>query len=102
MRLNQYEKDAIINTVTCFDPDAKIYLYGSRSDDSKYGGDIDIAVISDTIDNGIKSKIRLKLYDIIGEQKIDIVSGGISDSPFIEKAVRTGVLLNGRSKQKDT
>lgn len=95
MRLSEHEKNTIIDTIADFDPEADVYLYGSRSDDTKRGGDIDIAIISTKIDSSVKSKIRLKLYDILGEQKIDIISGEIAESIFLEKAVKTGVLLNG-------
>ena len=95
MRLSESEKNSIIETIADFDPEAEVYLYGSRSDDTKRGGDIDIAIISTKIDSSVKSKIRLKLYDILGEQKIDIISGEIAESIFLEKAVKTGVLLNG-------
>ncbi len=98
MRLSNLEKKSIIDTILYHDPEAEIYLYGSRCDDKKRGGDIDIAIVSDEITKSEKSKIRLTLYNLIGEQKIDIVSGKITESVFLEKAVRTGVLLNGRSK----
>ena len=77
MRLSESEKNTIIDTIADFDPEADVYLYGSRSDDTKRGGDIDIAIISTKIDSSVKSKIRLKLYDILGEQKIDIICGKI-------------------------
>jgi hypothetical protein len=35
------------------------------------------------------------VYNLIGEQKIDIISGKTDISPFLKKAVETGVLLNG-------
>lgn len=97
MRLSEYEKQSIIDTIVNIDPEAEIYLYGSRCNDNKGGGDIDIAIVSDKIKKSEKSKIRLTLYDLIGEQKIDIISGKAVMSPFLKKAVKTGVLLNGRS-----
>lgn len=97
MRLSEYEKQSIIDTIVNIDPEAEIYLYGSRCNDNKSGGDIDIAIVSDKINKSEKSKIRLALYDLIGEQKIDIISGKAVMSPFLKKAVKTGVLLNGRS-----
>ncbi len=97
MRLSNFEKKSIIDTILFYDPEAELYLYGSRCNDYKRGGDIDIAIISDKINNLEKRKIRLTLYDLIGEQKIDIVSGKTIMSPFLKKAVETGVLLNGRS-----
>ncbi len=42
MRLSNFEKQSIIDTIAIIDSDADIYLYGSRCDDNKGGGDIDI------------------------------------------------------------
>jgi len=97
MRLTETEKKSIIDTIAIIDPEAEIYLYGSRCNDNKGGGDIDIAIVSDKISKTDKSKIRLALYDLIGEQKIDIISGKTNMSPFLQKAVLTGVLLNEKS-----
>ncbi|PHQ90988.1 MAG: DNA polymerase subunit beta [Sulfurimonas sp.] len=58
--------------------DGKIYLFGSRVDDTKRGGDIDLFIklsypldIKERLHK--KSQFRIKLEDKIGEQKIDIV-----------------------------
>ena len=98
MRLTEKEKSAIVRTISSFDSNALIYLFGSRCDDKKRGGDIDIAVLSSIIDRKTISNIRLKLYELIGEQKIDIVSGAYPDSTFFKMAVETGILLHGKSK----
>jgi predicted nucleotidyltransferase len=58
MRINQKEKTAIVNAVKKIDDSAKIWLFGSRADDSQKGGDIDIAVLSDIISR--KNKLRRK------------------------------------------
>lgn len=50
MRLQIEEKQAITDAVKKFDGKASTYLFGSRVDDTKRGGDIDILVISDMID----------------------------------------------------
>ena len=97
MRLSEFEIKSIIATIGEIDPEAEIYLYGSRTDDNKHGGDIDLAIVSDKIKNPEKRKIRLTLYDLLGEQKIDIISGKTDMSSFLKKAVSTGVLLNGKS-----
>lgn len=93
MRLKELEINAIKNAVREFDEDAKIYLYGSRTDDSKKGGDIDLLIISDKIKTKEVRKIRLKIFDIIGEQKIDIISTPTINSAFTEYAFKSGIRL---------
>jgi len=73
MRLNKNEIQAIKESVFQFDPDAKIHVFGSRTDDTQRGGDIDLLILSDTITNKEKRKILIKLQDKIGQQKIDII-----------------------------
>lgn len=41
MRLNPMEVDALRSILHGLDPNGKIYLFGSRTDDSRRGGDID-------------------------------------------------------------
>ena len=98
MRLTERERDAIVRTISFFDANASVYLFGSRCDDAKRGGDIDIAVLSSTIDRKALGAIRRKLYELIGEQKIDIVTGPYLDSAFFKMAVETGILLHGKPK----
>jgi len=94
IRLTQNERQAIIQTILSYDANASIYLYGSRCNPSKKGGDIDIAILSSKIDRSVISKIRLRLFDLIGDQKIDIISGDLADSAFLKMAIETGILLN--------
>ncbi|WP_394708064.1 nucleotidyltransferase domain-containing protein [uncultured Desulfosarcina sp.] len=39
-------ESAVVDAVIRFDPEARIYLFGSRVDDRQKGGDIDILVFS--------------------------------------------------------
>ncbi len=73
MRLTQKEISAIKNNILSFDHEAKIYLFGSRVNDTEKGGDIDILVISDKIGFIEKIKIRTGIFKEIDEQKMDIV-----------------------------
>jgi len=50
MRITELEKNTIIDAVESSDPDAKVWLFGSRADDSKKGGDIDIGILSSKVD----------------------------------------------------
>lgn len=94
MRLKQQEVNAIKECVREADVDARVYLFGSRTDDSKRGGDIDLLVLSRKIDAGMRRKLKLRLYDRLGEQKIDVViSGGDMVDPFTRVVLQEGVAL---------
>lgn len=75
-----------------------VYLFGSRVDDTKKGGDIDLYIdVSDTLTLEEKfekrTKFRLQLYDVIGEQKIDIVISKDKNRAIEQEILKTGVLL---------
>jgi predicted nucleotidyltransferase len=98
MRLTQNEKDSIKKTFLEVFGDGEIYLFGSRVDDSKRGGDIDLFIrlpyclnSDDLFDK--KSEFRLKLYRLIGEQKIDTVFSKDKPTSIEKTALQTGVLL---------
>ena len=93
MRLTDNEQNAIRNVIYKWDPDAKIWLFGSRVDDRAKGGDIDLLIISSQLSILDKSKIRLALYDEIGEQKIDLVIVADDTDPFTRIALSEGVSL---------
>jgi predicted nucleotidyltransferase len=74
MRLSEYERTSIRDAVTKFLPDAQILLYGSRTDDAKRGGDIDILILTaQELDLRTKINIEATMWGKIGEQKIDIL-----------------------------
>jgi len=93
MRLKDYEQVAILSTVKCLDSNACVYLFGSRVDDTKKGGDIDLLVMSDILTSDDKRAIKTKLYELLGEQKIDIVLAADDSDPFVKLALETGVKL---------
>jgi predicted nucleotidyltransferase len=95
MRITEHEKDVIIEAVKSVDADAKIWLFGSRTDDNKKGGDIDIGVLSIKIDVMEEIEIKQKMYDKIGEQKIDLVVSKDGQEAFFKFVVTKGILLNG-------
>jgi predicted nucleotidyltransferase len=94
MRISAFEKEAILNIVGNKDPAAKIWLFGSRADDSKKGGDIDIGILSEKIDFAEKLGIKTALCEKIGEQKIDLVVSKTGEDAFFKCAVKEGILLN--------
>ena len=95
MRITEHEKNAIIEAVRSVDPDARVWLFGSRADDSKRGGDIDIGVLSAKIDAMEEIEIKQKICDMIGEQKIDLVVSKDGEQAFFKYAVTKGILLYG-------
>jgi predicted nucleotidyltransferase len=95
MRISEHEKNVIIDAVKSVDSDAKIWLFGSRTDDSKKGGDIDIAILSEKIDKEVMQKIQVRRFicDRIGEQKIDIVTSIQGKEAFFRLAMSEGIQL---------
>jgi len=93
MRLRPDEIKAIKEIIQSFDSEAKIWLYGSRTDDSKRGGDIDLLIFSKKINFSDKLKIKSQLYPKIGEQKIDILIARDDKQPFVRIALENAVLI---------
>jgi predicted nucleotidyltransferase len=73
----------------------KSWLFGSRTDDNKKGGDIDIGILSSKVDVMEKIEIRQKICDKIGEQKIDLVVSKDGQQAFFKFVVAKGILLYG-------
>jgi predicted nucleotidyltransferase len=95
MRISDYEKEAIIGAVRDADPNARAWLFGSRADDAKKGGDIDIGIISSRIDVMGEIGIRRNICDKIGEQRIDLAVSTDGQQAFFKYAVMKGILLYG-------
>jgi predicted nucleotidyltransferase len=74
MRISKQEQDTIKSVIQSFDEKAQIYLFGSRTDDTKKGGDIDLLVISEKLEFKHKIEILAQFFlKLPEEQKIDIV-----------------------------
>jgi len=74
--------------------DGQIYLFGSRVDDMKRGGDIDLYIVTDLTnlyDKKIKFLVKLKGY--IGEQKIDVIISKDKNRLIEKEAIKYGVEL---------
>lgn len=93
MRLKESEQKAILSTVKHLDNDASVYLFGSRVDDTKKGGDIDLLVLSGSLTSDDKRSIKIKLYELLGEQKIDLIIAVDDADPFVKLALEKGVKL---------
>ncbi len=93
MRLDNKEKNAITSAILQSDPEAKIYLFGSRTDDLKKGGDIDILIISNNLSSNDKIPILRRIFELIDEQKIDLIIAKDTSDPFVQLAFNTAIKL---------
>jgi len=74
--------------------DAQLYLFGSRVDDTKRGGDIDLLIVSKSLTKKDLRFIRIDFFNYFGEQKIDIVlDNGEFKNPFTKHIFKKAVLL---------
>ncbi|MFK7780591.1 MAG: nucleotidyltransferase domain-containing protein [Candidatus Gracilibacteria bacterium] len=96
MRLSLYEIETIVKLKNkYFGNTSKIYLFGSRVDDAKKGGDIDLYVEADELSSTFtkKSDFLLELKSIIGEQKIDLIFAR-DEKRLIEQEAKEGIELD--------
>jgi len=93
MRLKEFEIQTIEKAVHSLDPDAAIYLFGSRADDSQKGGDIDLLILSKRLTYGDKLKIKQQFLEKMDEQKIDVVIAKDAGDPFVRMALEDGIRL---------
>lgn len=83
MRLCKEQIDILKNTLFALSEEAKLYLFGSRIDDTKKGGDIDLLVLSDTLTKKDLRALRIEFFKHFGEQKLDIVLDNTQlENPF--------------------
>jgi uncharacterized protein len=94
MRLSDPERKTIVSAVRRYDAQAQVFLFGSRVDDAKKGGDIDLMVRSTSIGPAERRRIRRTICDAIGEQKIDILVVADLASPMARAAQSSGILLS--------
>ena len=88
-------KAAVARTIGA---DSKVWLFGSRVDDNKRGGDIDLLVETKRfIPNRVSALCSLEgaLVMGLGERRIDVLlnDGRASDTSLFSVAKKTGVLL---------
>ena len=93
MRLKAKEKQVILRAIHSIDPNAKVYLFGSRVDDSSKGGDIDLLVFSPKISYGDKLVVKKNIFSILDEQKIDLIVTKDGGEPFVKMVLEQGAQL---------
>lgn len=91
MRFDKNERMALRYSLADFNGD--IYLFGSRLDDAKRGGDIDILLLPKEKRNALKLslEIQTKFFSKC-EQKIDIII--YNDQPFCKEIIKNAKRLD--------
>ncbi len=97
MRLSKNQILAILKAKEKIFPNSQIYLFGSRTDNTRAGGDIDLYILSDNrVLDGVKKRIEflVLLKSLIGDQKIDVILATQSQNRLIDKIVKKeGILI---------
>ncbi len=99
MRLTYAEIDAIRHAAReYFGQEVRVWLFGSRTDDTLKGGDIDLLVetthpLADRLMRAARMNAALQLT--IGEQKIDVltVDPAVAPQPIHMNARKQGIRL---------
>ncbi len=76
MRLSKVYRDVIKSEAQAvFGEDITVNLFGSRIDDHKKGGDIDLYIMTSNQQDLFQKKLRFlaRVKRILGEQKIDVI-----------------------------
>lgn len=100
MRLSEQQIDVIkTGAVEVFGEAAEVLVFGSRVDDSKRGGDIDLYIelpeMTEKDKLSLESKFWVFLQRTLGEQQIDVITHvqGTPLRPIDQQARATGVRL---------
>ncbi|GAB6089133.1 nucleotidyltransferase domain-containing protein [Spirochaeta dissipatitropha] len=108
MRLNTEQQRSICTVINrFFGAEARVYLFGSRTDDSAKGGDIDLLVESSLDDQTAfirKLQAVSEMQQQLGDQKIDLIvthlpenghesESEVDSSPVIQQARKHGIEL---------
>ena len=101
MRLSEFERQTLKRAAQdIFGPQVMVRLYGSRVDDSRRGGDIDLLIDAPMSDPAQIAKAHTlflsTVYGKLGEQKIDLLidfPGRRSHPPIFDVARQEGIAL---------
>ena len=97
IRLPEYVINQIINlSKKYFGQGCCVWIFGSRADLTKKGGDIDIYIETPEYENIIDKKLNflVELDQKIGEQKVDLVIKPLDSHDYIsQEAKSTGIRI---------
>ena len=87
MRHSRDELDAIREKLQKLFQNGREFLFGSRTDDNRLGGDIDILVLtSQPVPDQLRRIVLLELEDRLGEQRIYLlVTPHQPEQPFVRQ-----------------
>ena len=101
MRLSENEKETLKHAaLACFGQGIRLCLFGSRADENRKGGDIDLLIESPLTDPADIAKAHTRflsqIYNRLGEQKVDVLidcPGRRSYPPIFQVAQDEGIVL---------
>lgn len=94
MRLYQDQIKVLKDKLKDISLSAQLYLFGSRVDDTKKGGDIDLLVVSKEVTKKDLRCLRIEFFKHFGEQKLDIIiDDGKFEDPFVKHIMKKAILL---------
>ena len=93
MRLTEHEHRVLLSAVAASDPEAQVWLHGSRTRDDARGGDIDVLVLSRRMGFSDKLDVLTRLRQQLGDQRIDLTLARDDSRPFVRLALAQGVRL---------
>lgn len=95
MKLLPHYQETIKKYFKEFFEKGEVYLFGSRVDDNKKGGDIDLYFVLEEHSNLFEKKLKFlaRVKREIGEQKIDIVFNTDSSRLIEKEAIQWGIKL---------
>jgi uncharacterized protein len=102
MRLTDAERRAIeAASREVLPPGTRVALFGSRTDDTRRGGDIDLlleppAPLTPAATIALRTQLAARLYRRMGERRIDILiapAGIADDRPVLHEARRQAIDL---------
>jgi predicted nucleotidyltransferase len=96
IRLQPIQQEAIKQLASEFFENAKVFVFGSRTDMTLKGGDIDIYIQTTKKESILKAKLAFlcEFEKHFGQQKVDLlVDNGTKKKIIFEIAKKEGVLL---------
>ena len=78
----------LVQEVKKIDPEAEVYLFGSRTNDQAKGGDIDILILSDErLPLTAIRILRREFFKLYGWQKLDLINFRFRDEDPFKAAI---------------